>query len=81
MQASFVISKIEDIRYYITNTQTNKVHEVTLVSKEQGKAEFLGLPNQLNAFIFNFTEKDIYEDTVDVLNVLITMYDAKGDGQ
>jgi hypothetical protein len=45
MQASFVISKIEDIRYYITNTQTNKVHEVTLVSKEQGKAEFLGLPN------------------------------------
>ena len=26
-------------------------------------------------------EKDIYEDTIDVLNVLITMYDAKGDGQ
>ena len=31
--------------------------------------------------MFNFTPKDIFEDTVDVLNVLITMHDAKGDGQ
>jgi len=39
------------------------------------------LPNHLNAYAFNFTPKDILEDTVDVLDVLITMYDAKGDGQ
>lgn len=54
---------------------------MTLVTKEEGKADLVGLPNQLNAFLFNFTEKDIYEDTVDVINVLITMYDSKGDGQ
>lgn len=81
MQATFVISKIEDITYFITNTQSNKVHEVKLITKDEGKAELVGLPPQLNAFVFNFTEKDIYEDTVDVINVLITMYDSKGDGQ
>ena len=48
--------------------------------KEEGKGELVGLPPQLNAFIFNFTERDIYEDTVDIINVLITMYDSKGDG-
>jgi serine/threonine protein kinase len=41
----------------------------------------VNLPNQLNSFAFNFTPKDIYEDTHDVLDVLITMLDAKGDGQ
>ena len=35
----------------------------------------------MNAFLFNFTGKDIHDDTMDVLNVLITMYDSKGDGQ
>jgi serine/threonine protein kinase len=40
-----------------------------------------GLPSKLGAFLFNFTEKEIFEDTDDVLNVLITMYDSKGDGQ
>ena len=40
----------------------------------------MGLPNKLGAFLFNFTDKDILEDTADVLNVLITMYDSKGDG-
>lgn len=44
-------------------------------------AELIGLPNQLNAFLFNFTSKDIWEDTAIVINVLITMYDSKGDGQ
>jgi len=37
----------------------------------------LGLPNELNSYLFNFSEKDIYEDTNDVINVLITMYDAR----
>lgn len=52
-----------------------------VLQSEDGTAELVGLPNQLNAFIFNFTGKDIYEDTIDVINVLITMYDSKGDGQ
>lgn len=51
------------------------------MTKDVGKAEFEGLPAQLNAFAFNFTEKEIYEATIDVLHCLITMYEAKGDGQ
>lgn len=81
MQPTFIISKHEGSLFQITNTQSNVVHDVKLVTKDEGKAELVGLPPQLNAHIFNFTEKDIYEDTVDVINVLITMYDAKGNGQ
>lgn len=44
MQATFVISKVQDIRYFITNTQTNKETIATLVTKEAGKAELTGLP-------------------------------------
>jgi hypothetical protein len=39
------------------------------------------LPKQLTAFLFNFTDKELLEDTMDVINVLITMYDSKGNGQ
>jgi hypothetical protein len=53
---------------------------VTLVDKGEGRGELQGLPNKLGAFMFNFTEQDILQDTDDVLNVLITMYDSKGDG-
>lgn len=75
-----MISEIQGNHYTITNTTDKKVFDVKLVTKEEGKGELQGLPNQLNAFVYNFTEKDIYEDTVDVINVLITMYDAKGNG-
>ncbi len=81
MQATYSINKVVENHYYIKNNNTNVTHDVTLVVLGEGRAELSGLPNQLNAFIFNFTEKDIYEDTRDVINVLITMYDSKGDGQ
>jgi hypothetical protein len=53
---------------------------VTLLNKGEGRGELRGLPNKLGAFLFNFTEQEIFEDTADVINVLITMYDSKGDG-
>ena len=53
---------------------------MTLVNKGDGRGELLGLPNKLGAFLFNFTDQEILEDPDDVLNVLITMYDSKGDG-
>ncbi len=81
LKAPFEITRVEGATYFVTNTQTNTVHEVKLVTKDVGKAEFEGLPAQLNAFAFNFTEKEIYEATIDVLHCLITMYEAKGDGQ
>jgi len=46
-----------------------------------GQGEFVNLPNQLNSFTFNFTPTDIFESTHDILDCLITMLDAKGDGQ
>jgi len=79
MKASYIIDRIEGITYYIKNNSDGKIHEAKLVTPAEGKAEFTGLPNHLNAFVFNFTEKDIYESPEDVLNVLITMYDSKGD--
>lgn len=80
MQATYVIKEVKDTHYFIENTQTKQVHDVRLV-ENNGVAELLGLPNQLAAFLFNFSSKDIWEDTAIVINVLITMYDSKGDGQ
>lgn len=33
------------------------------------------------SYLVNYTPQDIYESTADVIDCLITMFDAKGDGQ
>lgn len=80
VKATFKINRVEGNKYFLKGTD-GKTYEVTLVSHGEGKGELVGLPKKLNAFIFNFTEKEIYENTTDVIDVLITMYDSKGDGQ
>ena len=80
MQASFTFTLNANGKYMIKSNQDNKTYEVTLLDKGDGRGELVGLTNKLGAFLFNFTDKDILEDTADVLNVLITMYDSKGDG-
>lgn len=80
MKATYVIESEEgDKKFILRNTTDNGTFTVEVITKEEGKAEFKGLPNHLTAFSFNFTEKDIYESPKDVINVLITMYDSKGD--
>ena len=79
MQATFKVQEVKENHYYILNQNTKQIHDVTLVNKN-GQGEFQNLPAQLNAFLFNFTGKDILEDTMDVLHCVITMYDSKGDG-
>lgn len=39
------------------------------------------MPAHLQAFVFNFTEKDIYESPRDVIDCLITMHKAGPDAQ
>ena len=46
----------------------------------EGKAELQGLPKKLTDYLVNYTPQDIYESTADVIDCLITMFDAKGDG-
>ena len=80
MKASYVVEKVETTQILLKCTTDGKSYEIQIVCKEEGKAELQGLPNHLQAFVFNFTEKDIYESAEDIVNVLITMYDSKGDG-
>ena len=79
MAASFIITSSEGTCFQLKETATGKIHEVSVVIQEENKGKLLGLPSQLSQFLFNFTERDIYEDTRDVLDVLITMNDAKGN--
>jgi hypothetical protein len=79
-KASFVVDKIEGSKYFIKSLE-GKTFEVSLVTIGEGKAELQGLPNKLGTYLVNYTEQDIYESTADVIDCLITMYDAKGDGQ
>lgn len=80
VKATFKINRVEGNKYYLKSSD-GKTYDVTLVTHGEGKGELVGLPNKLSAFLFNFTEKEIYENTTDVIDVLITMYDSKGDGQ
>jgi hypothetical protein len=79
-KASFTFKLTENGKYLVNQTLDNKSFDVTLLNKGEGRGELRGLPNKLGAFLFNFTEQEIFEDTADVINVLITMYDSKGDG-
>ena len=79
-QASFTVKRIEDKTYLLKDTQTDQTSTITVIDHGNGKADIEGLPKQLTAFLFNFTDKELMEDTMDVINVLITMYDSKGNG-
>lgn len=45
MKASFKIESVEGSKYFLKNQNDGKVYEVILQCKEEGKAEFEGLPN------------------------------------
>lgn len=81
MQATYKIVKHEGNVFTLKNQSTSQLHEVQHVVVDTEKAEFQGLPTELNAFIFNFTEQDIFFDPKEVLTILITMYDSKGAGR
>ena len=64
----------------VKDTTTEKEYKVTVVHQNGANAEIKGLPVKLSAFLFNFTDSEIVNDTVDVINVLITMYDSRSNG-
>lgn len=64
----------------LTHTQTGEVTTVNVVT-DGGKSKILGLPAELSVFMFNFTDKEIAEDTLDVIRVLITMHDSRRNGK
>jgi hypothetical protein len=79
--ASFVIQSVNQGKFVLRSTSDGKFYHVNVIDHGDGKAELEGLPNKLGAFLLsNFTDKEILEDTTDVINVLITMYDSKGNG-
>ena len=47
----------------------------------EGHVDIEGLPPQLSAFMLNFSDKELKENALDVINVLITIYDSKGNGR
>ena len=66
-------------QYEILDTESLETFQVTLESKGNGKATYKGLPQKLKAFLFNYSESDIYENPAEVLDCLITMLNAKGE--
>ena len=66
----------------VSETQDDgKKYDVKVVDDPNDGIDIVGLPTVLKAFMFNFTDKELKEDTEDVINVLITMYDSKGNGR
>jgi len=79
-KASYSIESHTESELTLKATKDGALITVHVVENE-GRVELKGLPPQLGTFLFNFTDREIREDTVDIINVLITMYDSKGNGQ
>lgn len=56
LQATYKIVKHEGNVFTLKNQSTSQLHEVQHVVIDTEKAELQGLPTELQAFIFNFTE-------------------------
>lgn len=78
-QASYVVAA-SGAEITLTHTQTGEVTTVDVVTDGE-KSKILGLPAELSLYMFNFTDKEIAEDTLDVIRVLITMHDARHNGK
>ena len=70
-----------EAEFLVTDTKENIDHKITVTRNEENRVEINGLPNKLGAFLINFTDKELAESTLDVINTLITMYDARGNGR
>ena len=81
MQATYIIQESQHPNYVLYNTVQSQKITVQVKQTGPGQGEFVNLPQELQKFLFNFKPQDIFEDTCDVINVLITMFDSKGDGQ
>ena len=76
---SFKVEQLSKTQFRVVDTETDQEY-IANVEKD-GEVEVTGLPVQLSAFMFNFSDKELAEDTLDVINVLITMYDSGRNGR
>ena len=66
--------------FTIKDTVSHETFEVARVVKGDEKASFKGLPPKLEAFLFNYSAKDVHDNPQEVIECLITMFDARGEG-
>ena len=80
LKASYTILKTshDSTTFTLEETKTHSFIYVKRVVLGPLSARFEGLPSDLEKFLGNFTEKEIFESPTNVLNVLITMNDTRG---
>ena len=80
MKASYTILDSDQKQFFtLTETKTQKPYKVKrVVIPFEKKAYLEGLPQELEKYMGNFTEEDIFISPINVLNVLITINDTRG---
>ena len=63
----------------ITKLINNQTYEVTLTRTLMDKVEVTGLPIALQELLINYKDEEIWEDTVEVFKIIMTMHAALQD--
>lgn len=72
-----------DGQHFVLKKVTANAHsniEVTFSSQNE-KGTFENLPEELGAYLYNYSEEEVRNNPLEVLECLITMYDARGNAQ
>ena len=75
-----ITEEMEDMKVLnITKLINNQTYEVTLTRTLMDKVEVTGLPIALQELLINYKDEEIWEDTVEVFKIIMTMHAALQD--
>ena len=64
----------------IKNLSTGESFEVAAVKNNRGHLTYQNMPPEIETFMFNYSNNEIYENFLEVMECLTTMHAAMGGG-
>ena len=64
----------------IKNLTTDETFEVAAVKNNRGKLTYQNMPPEIETFMFNYSNNEIYDNFLEVMECLTTMHAAMGGG-
>ena len=64
----------------LKNMQTDETFEVSVQKNNRGKINYQNMPAEIESFMFNYSNNEIYDNFLEVMECLTTMHAAMGGG-
>ena len=83
-QQTYVVSEnqpfINENIVKLINNLTEEEFDVSISKNNRGKLTFVNMPPEIETFMFNYSNNEIYDNFLEVLECLTTMHAAMGGG-